>query len=139
MCPTVRDVMTADPVALESTASVVDAARQMKDNDIGDVIVVEDGRICGVVTDRDLVVRSLAEARDPEATTVGEVCSREVSTVSPEDDLRAAGDLMRDRAVRRMPVVEEGRPIGIVSMGDLALERDPDSALGSISAASPNQ
>ncbi|MGI9121025.1 MAG: CBS domain-containing protein [Acidimicrobiales bacterium] len=131
--------MTADPVALESTASVIDAARQMKDRDIGDVIVVEDGRICGVVTDRDLVVRALAELRDPTATKLGEVCSRELATVSPEDDLKSAGDLMRDKAVRRMPVVEGDRPVGIVSMGDLAVERDPDSALGSISAASPNQ
>jgi CBS domain-containing protein len=139
MAPTVRDVMTADPVSLEKTASVSDAARKMKDRDIGDVIVVEDGRICGVVTDRDLVVRSLAEGRDPEATTVGEVCSREVATVSPGDDLRAAGDLMRDKAVRRMPVVEEGRPVGIVSMGDLALERGPDSALGKICGASASR
>ncbi len=139
MAPTVRDVMTADPVALESTASVIDAARQMKDRDIGDVIVVEGGRICGVVTDRDLVVRALAEGRDPTATKLGEVCSRELAMVSPEDDLKSAGDLMRDKAVRRMPVVEGDRPVGIVSMGDLAVERDPASALGRISAASPTQ
>ncbi len=138
MAPTVRDVMTVDPVSLPADASVIDAARTMKERDIGDVIVVEDGRICGVVTDRDLVVRALAEERDPVGTRIGEICSRDLATVAPDDDLTAAGDLMRDRAVRRIPVVEDGKPVGIVSLGDLAVERDPDSAVGHISAASPN-
>ena len=110
----------------------------MRERDIGEVIVAEDGRICGVVTDRDLVVRALAEERDPAGTTIGEICSRQLVTVAPDDDLTAAGDLMRDRAVRRIPVVEAGKPVGIVSMGDLAVERDPHSAVGHISAASPN-
>ncbi|MDP9069940.1 MAG: CBS domain-containing protein [Actinomycetota bacterium] len=138
MAPTVRDVMTVDPVSLPADASVIDAARTMKERDIGDVIVVEDGRICGVVTDRDLAVRALAEERDPVGTRIGEICSRDLATVAPDDDLTAAGDLMRDRAVRRIPVVEDGKPVGIVSLGDLAVERDPDSAVGHISAASPN-
>ncbi len=138
MAPTVRDVMTVDPVSLPADASVIDAARTMKERDIGDVIVVEDGRICGVVTDRDLAVRALAEERDPVGTRIGEICSRDLATVAPDDDCTAAGDLMRDRAVRRIPVVEDGKPVGIVSLGDLAVERDPDSAVGHISAASPN-
>jgi CBS domain-containing protein len=83
-------------------------------------------------------VRVLAEGRDPNQTQLGDVCSREVATVSPDDDLTAAGDLMRDRAVRRVPVVENGKPVGIVSIGDLAIERDPDSALSHISAAPPS-
>jgi CBS domain-containing protein len=136
--PTVQDVMTTDPVALDSSEPVVEAARRMKDQDIGDVIVVEGGQICGVVTDRDIVVRVLAEGRDPGQTRLGEVCSRDVATVSPGDDLTAAGDLMRERAIRRVPVVDDGRPVGIISIGDLAIERDPDSALSHISAAPPS-
>jgi CBS domain-containing protein len=136
--PTVQEVMTTDPVALDASETVGEAARTMKAEDIGDVIVVRDGQICGVVTDRDIVVRVLAEGRDPNETQLSEVCSREVATVSPDDDLTAAGDLMRDRAVRRVPVVENGKPVGIVSIGDLAIERDPDSALSHISAAPPS-
>lgn len=135
---TVRDVMTPDPVALEARSSLIDAARKMKERDIGDVIVLEGDRLCGVVTDRDIVVRALAEERDPSDTNLGAICSRDVVTVSPSDDLTKAGDLMREMAVRRVPVVESGKPVGIVSMGDLAVERDPDSALGQVSIASPN-
>lgn len=138
MPPTVRDVMTLDPVTLEATTSVTEAARKMKERDIGDVIVLDGDRLCGMVTDRDIVVRALAEDRDPNATNLGEICSRELVTVSPGDDLTVAGKLMREKAVRRMPVVEGGKPVGIVSMGDLAVERDPDSALSQVSAASPN-
>lgn len=138
MPPTVRDVMTADPVALEAKTSVTEAARKMKERDIGDVIVLEGDRLCGVVTDRDIVVRALAEERDPGATKLGDICSREVVTVAPGDDLTTAGDVMRQKVIRRVPVVEGGRPVGILSMGDLAVERDPNSALGQVSAASPN-
>lgn len=138
MPPTVRDVMTFDPVALEARTSVTEAARKMKERDIGDVIVLDGDRLCSVVTDRDIVVRALAEDRDPNGTNLGEICSRELVTVSPGDDLTVAGRLMRENAVRRMPVVEGGKPVGIISMGDLAVERDPDSPLAQVSAASPN-
>ncbi|HEX2023932.1 MAG TPA: CBS domain-containing protein [Acidimicrobiales bacterium] len=136
--PTVQDVMTTDPVALEASKPVIEAAKRMRDEDIGDVIVMEGGGICGVVTDRDIVVRVVANGRDPAQTPLGDVCSRDVATVSPGDDLTVAGDLMRDRAIRRVPVVEDGRPVGIISIGDLAIERDPDSALSHISAAPPS-
>ncbi|MDP8975565.1 MAG: CBS domain-containing protein [Actinomycetota bacterium] len=138
MPPTVRDIMTLDPVTLEAKTSVTEAARKMKERDIGDVIVLDGDQLCGMVTDRDIVVRALAEDRDPNATNLGEICSRELVTVSPGDDLTVAGRLMREKTVRRMPVVEGGKPVGIVSMGDLAVERDPDSALSQVSAASPN-
>lgn len=138
MPPTVRDVMTTDPVSLEAQASVVDAATKMKDRDIGDVIVVDKGQVCGVVTDRDIVVRVLADGREPGATKLADICSRDLATVSPDDDLTAAGNLMRDRAVRRVPVVDQGKPVGVLSMGDLALERDAQSALGQVSGAPPN-
>lgn len=134
----VRDVMTADPVSLDADTPVSEAAKKMKEHDIGDVIVVDGGRVCGIVTDRDIVVRAVGEDKDPTATPLGEICSRDVTTVSPDDDLTVAGDRMRERAVRRMPVVEDGRAVGIVSIGDLAVERDPHGAIADISSAAPN-
>ena len=85
------------------------------------------------------MVRALAEGRDPARTTVGEICSRELTTLSPNDAIGDAEKTMRARAIRRLPVVEGGRPVGIVSLGDLAVERNPDSTLGGISAAPPNR
>ncbi|MFI7498416.1 CBS domain-containing protein [Streptomyces sp. NPDC049687] len=135
----VRDIMTAPPVTVEPQASVKDVARRMRDEDIGVVLVTDDDRLRGLVSDRDLVVRALAEGEDPERTTVAEACSDDLVTVGPDDELDLVVQVMREHAVRRVPVVEEGRPVGIVSLGDLAIERDPDSALGDISAAPGNQ
>lgn len=134
----IRDVMTPQPVALPATAPVIDAARQMRQLDIGDVIVEERGNVCGVVTDRDIVVRVLAEDRDPKATKLGDVCSRNLVTVRPDDTVDRAVQVMREYALRRLPVSEGGRLVGIVSIGDLAIERDGRSALADISSAAPN-
>ena len=138
MAQQIRELMTPNPVALPGTASVHEAARAMRDADIGDVIVIENDRVCGIVTDRDIVVRTLAEARDPATTTLADICSHPLLSVSPTDSVEEAVRLMRTYALRRLPVVEGGQPVGIVSLGDLAVERDPGSALGDISAAPPN-
>jgi signal-transduction protein with cAMP-binding, CBS, and nucleotidyltransferase domain len=138
MASTVRDVMTANPRSLPSTATASAAAMAMRDIDAGAILVTEAERMCGVVTDRDLVVRVLAEDRDPATTPLGEICSRDVSSVSPETPIAEAVAELRGRSVRRLPVVEEGRPVGIVTLGDLAVEKDPQSALGQISAAPPS-
>jgi CBS domain-containing protein len=134
-----RDIMTQRPVTLQATDTITAAARSMRDGNIGDVVVLEEDRIQGILTDRDIVVRALADGRDPARTTVGEICSRELTTLSPDDAIGDAERIMRDKAVRRLPVVEGGRPVGIVSLGDLAVERNPESALGGISAAPPNR
>jgi CBS domain-containing protein len=139
MARQLRDIMTQKPVTLQTSDTVTAAARSMRDGNIGDVVVLEDGRIQGILTDRDIVVRALAEGRDPERTTVGQICSRELTTLSPDTPIEAAVKVMRDKAIRRLPVVEGERPVGIVSLGDLAVERDPESALGGISAAPPNR
>jgi CBS domain-containing protein len=139
MAGQLRDIMTQKPVTLQTSDTVTAAARSMRDGNIGDVVVLEDGRIQGILTDRDIVVRALAEGRDPERTTVGQICSRELTTLSPDTPIEAAVKAMRDKAIRRLPVVEGERPVGIVSLGDLAVERDPESALGGISAAPPNR
>ncbi len=138
MTQSIVEVMTPDPVALPASSSLNDAAREMKRGDIGDVIVTDDGRVCGVVTDRDIVVRALAEGRDPATTPLAEICSRRVVTLAPDDSVAVAVQLMREHAIRRLPVVDGDNPVGIVSIGDLAIERDSDSALANISAAPPN-
>jgi CBS domain-containing protein len=138
MAQTVRDVMTRDPITVPKTAPVAEAARLMKGQDIGDVVVTDDGRICGIVTDRDLVVRTLAEDRDPGGTKVGEVCSADPVTLPPDANVSEAVRVMREKAFRRLPISDNGRAVGIVSLGDLAMEQDPNSALADISEAPPN-
>jgi CBS domain-containing protein len=138
MAQHIRELMTPNPVVLPGTASVHEAACAMRDAEIGDVIVLEHNQICGIVTDRDIVVRLVAEAQDPATTTLADLCSHALVTVRPTDPIEEAVRLMRSHAIRRVPVVEGGQAVGIVSLGDLAVERDPHSALGEISAAPPD-
>lgn len=138
MAQHVRDIMTADPVTVEPQTSVAEVARLMRDEDLGVVLVTDGDDLRGVVTDRDLVVRCLSRGGDPGQTTVAGACSDELVTVGPDEDLGQAVELMREHCVRRIPVVDHGHPVGIVSLGDLAMERDPESALGDISAARPH-
>ena len=135
----VGDIMTRPPRTLDVSASVMDAATLMREGDFGDVVVLEEGRLCGILTDRDIVVRVLATGDDPSSVRVGDVCSRVLTTVSESDGIGDAVRLIRAKAVRRLPVLDDdGKLVGIVSLGDLALARDPKSALGDISAAPPN-
>ena len=138
MAQLVREAMTAEPICLTKETTLIDAAMQMREYDIGDVLITDQGRICGVLTDRDIVVRALAEGRDPASTTAGQIATGNIFTVGPDEDINHAIELMREHAVRRLPVCQDGRPVGIISIGDLALQRDPRSALADISAASPN-
>jgi CBS domain-containing protein len=138
MAQQIRELMTLNPVSMPGTASVYEAARAMRDHDIGDVIVIEHDQVCGIVTDRDSAVRLVAEAQDPAATTLATICSHSLLTVTPTDSIEEAMRLMRLHAVRRLPVVEAGKAVGIVSLGDLAVERDPNSVLGKISDAPPD-
>jgi CBS domain-containing protein len=138
MASTVEHIMKKDPVTLQAKAPILEAARAMRDKHIGNVVVLEGEKICGIVTDRDIVVRGLADGKDTKQTPLAEICSRDLLTVAPESSIDDAIQIMRDKAVRRLPVVSAGKPVGIVSLGDLALERDPDSVLGKISASIPN-
>jgi len=139
MAQTVRDVMTTQPVMVEPTTMVSDIAKQMDREDIGEVLIADKGRLCGLVTDRDIVVRAIAEGRDPGSTRVDEICTHELFTVSPDDSVDEAVRIMGDRAIRRLAVVEDGSPVGVVSIGDIAVVREPESALGEISAAPPDE
>lgn len=138
MAKTLQDVMSTTPVTLPATASVAQAAMRMRDDDIGDVIVMDGGRVCGILTDRDVVVRAVAEGCDPASTPISDVCTRDLVTLSPQDDVKRAIDLMKQKAIRRIPVCQDGNPVGIVSIGDLAIESSGEKALADISAAKPN-
>ncbi|MFE0760008.1 CBS domain-containing protein [Streptomyces smyrnaeus] len=138
MTQRVRDIMTPAPVAVGTLTGVGEVAQRMRDEDIGAVLVTERDELRGLVTDRDLTVRVLAEGRDPLHTTVREVCSPQLVKVSPDDDTGRAVELMRRHALRRLPVVEGSEAVGVVALGDLAVEWDPGSTLSGISAASAN-
>ena len=138
MDQSVRDVMTPNPCAVSPSTPVMEAAQIMRGNDIGDVVVLEGNRLFGILTDRDIVVRALAEGSDPE-TPVGAICSRDLTTIDSTASVGQAVQLMRAKAIRRLPVVDaNGAVLGIISLGDLAMERDHRSALADISAAPPN-
>jgi CBS domain-containing protein len=139
MARTVEEIMTRDPRTVNADDPVLEAARIMRDSDIGDVVVLQGGEVGGIVTDRDIVVRGVAEGRDGESTSVGDVFTSGAETIAPSDSVDDALRKMREADIRRLPVVDGGKPVGIISLGDLAVEREPDSTLADISAASPDQ
>lgn len=135
----IRTVMTPDPIVCDPSTSLQEVARIMRDEHIGDVIVGDEHGPCGIVTDRDIVVRALADQSNVAGTTVGEVCTNELRSVDVDasvDDLIA---LMEEHSLRRVPVLSEGAVVGIVSIGDLAERLDRRSLLGEISAAPPDK
>ncbi|MCI3933983.1 CBS domain-containing protein [Streptomyces sp. AN091965] len=138
MAEYVRQVMTPGVVAVRPDASLVEAAQLMRAQDIGDVVVANGDQVVGVLTDRDITLRAVAEGADPLTVSAQAVCTPNPVVVGPDDEVAAAVGLMRDHAVRRLPVVEDGRPVGMVSLGDLAIEQDPASALADISRAAPD-
>jgi CBS domain-containing protein len=136
MATRVRDVMMLHPHALRADSTLREAAKEMREAGITSIIVTKDGAICGIVTDRDIVLRAVAQGKGPE-TQLADVCTRFIVTLSPDTEIDEAARLMRDRAVRRLPVEEDGRPVGIVSLVDLALEQRDYSVLSQLSAQAP--
>jgi CBS domain-containing protein len=134
----VRDLMTSDPVTLPPDTPVRRAAQVMREQDIGDVLVVDGGRLRGIVTDRDIVTRGVADFDDLSTCSLADVCSDQLLTATPTDEVDTAIARMREAAVRRIPVVQDGEPVGILTIGDAAVDRDPDSALAEISAEDGN-
>ncbi|TDB71413.1 MULTISPECIES: CBS domain-containing protein [unclassified Micromonospora] len=135
---TVGEFMTTRLVTMDANDTLTAAAQEMRDSAIGDVVVTAGDDVVGIVTDRDITVRAVAENKDPNTTRLKEISSRDLVTVSQYDDAVAAADLMRTYAVRRLPVIDDGRLVGLISMGDLAVEREPQSVLADISADDPN-
>lgn len=133
----VRDIMTPAPVGVYYDQTIGETARIMRDTQVGAVLVVHEGVLSGMVTDRDLVLRGLAEGEGPDAQ-VGPLCSGDLIGVAADADLYEAEQLMREHAVRRLPVISEGQVVGIVSIGDLAMRADANSPLAAVSRAHPN-
>lgn len=121
MAKSVRDTMTADPRSIGASASVVEAARLMREEHIGSLPITDDEKLVGMITDRDITTRVVAEAADPRTTSVGDVYSHDLISVEPDKDLEDALQLMARHQVRRLPVVENGRLVGIVAQADIAL------------------
>ena len=122
----IRDVMTESPTTCKPTATVVDVAKLMAREDVGPIPVVDGDRLVGIVTDRDLVLRVIADGRDPQQTSVGDVISKDVVTVSPDDDLEQVLKVMSAKQVRRVPVVEQDRLVGIIAQADVARAVDEE-------------
>lgn len=138
MTQKVRELMTSALVSVQPSQPLTAAAQAMRDQGVGAVLVTEGGKLKALLTDRDIVVRAVADGKDMAKTSVAEICSPDLVTVQPGDDADAAVRRMREHGVRRVPVVEGGTPVGIVSIGDMAMERDEDSALADISVQAPN-
>ena len=124
MAKSVRDAMTEDPRSIGASASVVEAARLMREQHIGSLPVTEDQRLVGMITDRDITTRVVAEGAVPETTSVGDVYSRDLISVEPNHDLDEAVKLMARHQVRRLPVVENRRLVGMVAQADIALKEN---------------
>ncbi|MDM7829903.1 CBS domain-containing protein [Cellulomonas edaphi] len=137
MAPIVSELMTTHPTVVEVTDSLRSVAQTMATQDVGSLVVADAGAVVGIVTDRDLVVRGLAEGIGLDAL-VGQLATASVVTVRPDDDIAEVVQIMRDNAVRRVPVVDGDTAVGVVTLGDLAQALDTDSALADISAAPPN-
>ena len=118
----VREAMTPNVRSATPTESLADVAKKMRDDDVGSLPVVEDNRLIGIVTDRDIVVRAVAERRDPQTISAGDVASRQLVTADPDQDLDEALALMASHRVRRLPVVEAGKLVGVLAQADVALE-----------------
>jgi signal-transduction protein with cAMP-binding, CBS, and nucleotidyltransferase domain len=129
----VRDVMTPGPIGVDYDQSVGEAARAMRDWGVGAILVVSNGSLYGLVTDRDLVIRAVAEERGADEP-VGPLSSANLIGVDADADVHEAMRLMRQHGVRRLPVLEDGQVAGIVSLGDLAMQDEPDLAFAQLSA-----
>jgi CBS domain-containing protein len=121
MAKSVRDAMTADPRSIGASATVVEAAQLMREKHIGSLPITDDEQLIGMITDRDITTRVVAEAADPKTTSVGDVSSQDLISVEPDNDLDEALQLMARHQVRRLPVIENGRLVGIVAQADIAL------------------
>ena len=134
----IRDVMTGKLTSCSTDDTLVEGAQAMRDQNIGDVLLVEGDELKGLVTDRDITIRGVAEGRNVESTTLGEIATTDLTTCEADATIEDAIRLMREKDIRRLPITDGGRPAGIVSLGDLAIARDEHSVLAEISAASPN-
>lgn len=138
MANTVRDVMTKDPVALSSDSTVTEAAKAMKDFRIGSVVVMEEDRPYGIVTDRDITVRVVATGSDPSKTRLADICTHDLAVVRPDQSVEEAIQVMKSHHVKRVVVMTDSKLEGIVSLGDLASRGVDEDLQDDLSRAEPN-
>jgi CBS domain-containing protein len=125
----ISDVMTSNPRTIEPSTPVAQAAKLMRDEDVGPLPIVDGNRVVGILTDRDIVIRTIAEGKDPQSVTAGEIASKQLVTIDPDQSLDEAAQLMAKHQVRRLPVCEEdGRLVGIVAQADVAIEAPTQQA-----------
>ncbi|MBR8743754.1 CBS domain-containing protein [Nocardiopsis sp. MG754419] len=139
MVDSIAEIMNTSVRTVTPDTVLRDAAEIMRDEDVGDVVVTSSGRLHGILTDRDIVVRCVAEGGDPRSLRAGDVCSTEIVTVPRQSSVKDAAHVMRTATVRRLPVVEDDAVVGVVTMGDLARAADEHSALADVSSAPPNR
>ena len=129
---TIRDAMTSNPRTIDPSTPIQEAARYMRDENVGSLPVLEDGKLIGILTDRDIAIRAIAEGRDGSATA-GEIASTDLVTVDPQQGLDEAIRLMAKHQVRRLPVVEEdGKLVGIIAQADIALDGGEEAQTGQL-------
>jgi CBS domain-containing protein len=116
----VKDIMTARVVSLPREATVTEAARTMRDEKVGSILVLEGDKLVGILTDRQITHSVIADGLDPREVAIGDVMHEEFVPLEPDMDLLQAMRLQRELAMRRLPVVENGKPVGIVSVSDIA-------------------
>jgi CBS domain-containing protein len=127
----VREIMTKDVATATPDTTLEEIATMMKEEDVGSIPVVdEDDELAGIVTDRDIVIRCIAEGKDPTETTVDEILSEDLQTVEPNTNVEEAANIMSRQQIRRLPVVENGRLVGIVSLGDIAVKHGDEEVAG---------
>ena len=135
----VSDVRSPDVVSVQLRDTLADAARAMREHNIGDVIVLNGDQLFGIVTDRDIVIRGIAEGCRASVTEIKDIASKHVTSISPEDYVDDAMQTMKNEAIRLLPVVENGKVIGVISLGDVVLQEEPETVAADISAAPPNR
>ncbi|MET7407503.1 CBS domain-containing protein [Streptomyces parvulus] len=138
MTDRVKDVMTPGVAAVRPGSSLVEAARLMRTQNVGDVVVADGQEVVGMLTDRDIAVRAVARGLDPMAVSAGAVCDRDPPSVAPDDPVARAAALLREHGLRRVPVVEDGLPVGTVGLVDLPEAPDPGSAPARITRPEPD-
>ncbi len=126
----VREIMTKDVATASLDSTLEDVASMMKEEDTGAIPVVDDGELAGIVTDRDIVIRCIAEGKDPSDTTVEEILTEELHTIEPDAVVEDAARIMSERQIRRLPVVEEGELVGVISLGDVAVNQGDTETSG---------
>lgn len=126
----ISEIMTTEIETAEMDTTIEEIASMMRDANVGAIPVVDEEELAGIITDRDIVTRCIAEGMDPAETTVEDVLTESIHTVSPDDDVRQAQRIMSEHQIRRLPVVEDGRLVGMLSIGDIAVKHGDDEEIG---------